>query len=103
MLDVTKNRSKHLNETDSVNFKVDTLSKDSYVESKESIEGCNVIRKHNATVGKIMNLSTNNLSNDKLDVTSSRSKCLKEVDLINSNLVDDRWEKGVTNNAIGEK
>ena len=94
MLDVTKNRSKHLNETDSVNFKVDTLSKDSYVESKESIEGCNVIRKHNATVGKISNLSTDKLSNDELDVTSSRSKCLKEVDLVNSKLDNDKWERG---------
>ena len=117
MLDVTTYRSKYLKEVDSVNsklvnVKVDTLSKDSCVESKVSIEGCKVIRTHNATVGKIINLSTDKLSNDKLDVTSSRSKCLKEVDLVNSKLVNNKWEKGVIieennvirkNNYTGEK
>ena len=55
-------------------------------------------------MGKNINLSTAKLSNDKLDVTSSRSKCLKEVDLVNSKLVDDKWEKRVTieeKNVIG--
>ena len=59
MLEVITNRSKHLRETDSVNSKlandkVETLSKASSVESNEFFEGGNVIRKHNATVGKLL-------------------------------------------------
>ena len=59
MLEVITNRSKHLRETDSVNSKlandkVETLSKASIVESNEFFEGGNVIRKHNATVGKLL-------------------------------------------------
>ena len=59
MLDVTTYRSKYLEEVDSVNsrlanVKVDTLTKDSCVDSKVSIEGCKVISKHNIPVGKLL-------------------------------------------------
>ena len=69
------------------NVKVDTLTKDSCDDSKVSIKGCKVISN---------NLSTDKISNDKLDVTSSRSKYLKEVDLVNAKIVKDKWEKRLT-------